>query len=122
MSDADAEGAATTAEHGLWQVTIAFLATAAQHEQLMDRLVEVLCPDSSREGPCPIPWGVHSVNGESLSRKKRKALREDIAETGPDPVRPTLEPGSVRHAEPGSFTWTPASPIQEARVFTSVCG
>ncbi|WP_406001058.1 hypothetical protein [Streptomyces sp. NBC_00829] len=87
MSDADAEVVGTTAEPRLWQVNIALLATAAQHEELMDRLVEVLCPDSSHEGPCPIPWGIHSVNGDSLSKKKQKALRMEIAETnGPDPV------------------------------------
>ncbi|MFJ2172128.1 hypothetical protein ACIOHE_04330 [Streptomyces sp. NPDC087851] len=87
MSEAEAEVAGTRAEPELWQVNIALLATAAQHEEVMDRLVEVLCPDPSHEGPCPIPWGVHSVNGDSLSQKKRKALREEIAETnGPDPV------------------------------------
>ncbi|MFD9504304.1 hypothetical protein [Streptomyces sp. NPDC060035] len=87
MSDADAEVADTTTEPRLWQVNIALLATAAQHEELMDRLVEALCPDCSHEGPCPIPWGMHSVNGDSLSKKRQKALREEIAETnGPDPV------------------------------------
>ncbi|MET7737963.1 hypothetical protein ABZT02_42740 [Streptomyces sp. NPDC005402] len=65
---------------------IALIATAAQHEELMDRIVEVLCPDPGHDGPCPIPWGMHSVNGESLSRRERKALLTEIKETnwGPD--------------------------------------
>ncbi len=81
----DAEG--TTAEPRLWYVKMAFLATPAQHEELLDRLADVLCRDSSHEGPCAIPWGMRSVNGDSLSKKKQKALREEIAETnGPGPV------------------------------------
>ncbi|MER6496909.1 MULTISPECIES: hypothetical protein [Streptomyces] len=65
---------------------IALIATAAQHEELMDRIVEVLCPDPGHDGPCPIPWGMHSVNGESLSHRERKALLTEIKETnsGPD--------------------------------------
>ncbi|MFE4612049.1 hypothetical protein ACFRK5_27440 [Streptomyces niveus] len=81
MSYADTKASGTTAEPRLWQVNIALLATAAQHEDLMDRLVELLCPDPSHEGPCPIPWGMHSVDGDSLSKKKQKALREEIADT-----------------------------------------
>ncbi|MCH5677334.1 hypothetical protein [Streptomyces gilvus] len=65
---------------------IALIATAAQHEEVMDRIVEVLCPDPGHDGPCPIPWGMHSVNGESLSHRERKALLTEIKETnwGPD--------------------------------------
>ncbi|MFL5993333.1 MAG: hypothetical protein ACJ736_03225 [Streptomyces sp.] len=69
----------------LWQVKIALIATATQHEELMDRIVELLCPDPDHEGPCPIPWGMHSVNGESLSHRERKALLTEIKETNCGP-------------------------------------
>ncbi|MEU9239244.1 hypothetical protein [Streptomyces sp. NPDC048385] len=69
----------------LWQVKIALIATPAQHEELMDRLSEVLCPDPDHEGPCPVPWGMHSVNGDSLSRRQREALLTEIKETNWNP-------------------------------------
>ncbi|MFE7356901.1 hypothetical protein ACFU8Q_27985 [Streptomyces sp. NPDC057543] len=69
----------------LWQVKIAMVATAAEHEELMDRLTDVLCPDPEHEGPCPVPWAMHSVNGDSLSRGKRKALLAEIRETNWNP-------------------------------------
>lgn len=69
----------------LWQVKIALIATAVQHEELMDRISAVLCPDPSHEGPCPIPWAMHSVNGDSLSRRQRKALLTEIKETNWNP-------------------------------------
>ncbi|MEU5099826.1 hypothetical protein [Streptomyces sp. NPDC020996] len=67
-------------------MNIGLIATAAQHEELMDRIVEVLCPDPDHEGPCPIPWGMHSVDGDSLSPRRRKALLTEIAETNGDPA------------------------------------
>ncbi|MGW3957436.1 hypothetical protein ACWEKM_42650 [Streptomyces sp. NPDC004752] len=70
----------------LWQVKIGLIATAAQHEELMDRLAEVLCPDPNHDGPCPIPWGMHSINGDSLSRRQRKALLTEIRETNWNPA------------------------------------
>ncbi|MER7835696.1 hypothetical protein ABTY98_07200 [Streptomyces sp. NPDC096040] len=66
---------------GLWQVQIALIATAAQHEELMDRISEILRPDPGHEGPCPIRWGMHSVNGESLPPRQREALLTEIEET-----------------------------------------
>ncbi|MGW1721533.1 hypothetical protein ACWCQK_01195 [Streptomyces sp. NPDC002306] len=69
----------------LWQVKIAHVATAARHEELMDRLAEVLCPDPDHEGPCAVPWAMHSVNGDSLSSRQRAALLTEIEETNPDP-------------------------------------
>jgi hypothetical protein len=69
----------------LWQVKIALIATADEHEALMDRIVDVLCPDPGHDGPCPIPWGMHSVNGDSLSHRERKALLTEIKETNPGP-------------------------------------
>ncbi|MDW4907557.1 hypothetical protein RB628_19945 [Streptomyces sp. ADMS] len=87
MNDADeSEPESVTEEPRLWQVKIALVATPAKHEELMDRLVDVLCPDSGHEGPCPIPWAMRSVNGDSLSAKKRKALLEEIEETNGDPA------------------------------------
>jgi hypothetical protein len=65
----------------LWQVKIALIATAAQHEELMDRISEVLCPDPDHEGPCAIPWAMHSIRGDSLSRRQQKALLTEIKET-----------------------------------------
>ncbi|MGI5437709.1 hypothetical protein ACQEV4_09780 [Streptomyces shenzhenensis] len=82
MSD-PVEGSAE--QRRLWQVTIGLVATAAQHEELMDRLADVLCPDPEHEGPCPVPWGMHSVNGDSLSRRQRKALLTEIKETNWNP-------------------------------------
>ena len=70
----------------LWQVTIAMIATQAQHEELMDRLTDVLCPDPDHEGPCPVPWAMRSTNGDSLSRRKRKALLTEIRETNWNPT------------------------------------
>ncbi|MEW2491233.1 hypothetical protein [Streptomyces sp. NPDC048411] len=70
----------------LRQVTIATVTTAAQHEELMDRLTDVLCPDPGHEGPCPVPWAMRSTNGDSLSRRKRKALLTEIRETNWNPV------------------------------------
>lgn len=82
MDDADnTEPESVTEEPRLWQVKIALVATPAQHEELMDRLVDVLCPDPEHEDPCPVPWGMHSVNGDSLSAKKRKALLKEIEDT-----------------------------------------
>ncbi|MFG3018754.1 hypothetical protein ACGFZQ_09385 [Streptomyces sp. NPDC048254] len=71
---------------GLWQVKIALVATAAQHEELMDRISDLLCPDPNHDGPCPIPWGMHSVNEDSLSRRQREALLTEIKETNWNPV------------------------------------
>ncbi|QKW25483.1 hypothetical protein HUT11_04580 [Streptomyces seoulensis] len=70
----------------LWQVTIAMVATAAQHEELMDRLTDLLCPDPEHEGPCPIPWAMHSTNEDSLPRRKREALLTEIRETNWNPA------------------------------------
>ncbi|WP_324786473.1 hypothetical protein [Streptomyces sp. H51] len=83
MSDAAQE---PVEEPRLWEVKIGLIATAAQHEELMDRIVEVLCPDPDHEGPCPIPWGMHSVTGDSLSPRRRKALLREIVETNGDPA------------------------------------
>ncbi|WP_406320223.1 hypothetical protein [Streptomyces sp. NBC_01637] len=72
-------------EPRLWQVKIAMVATPAEHEELMDRLSNVLCSDPDHEGPCAIPWAMHSVNGDSLSRCKRNALLTEIKETNWNP-------------------------------------
>ncbi|MFE4957689.1 hypothetical protein ACFRCW_27350 [Streptomyces sp. NPDC056653] len=79
------EAAQATDERRLWQVKIALVATSEQHEEVLDRLSDVLCPDSDHEGPCPLPWAMHSVNEDSLSAKQRKALLEEIEETNWDP-------------------------------------
>ncbi|MFC9242847.1 hypothetical protein ACFT7S_02025 [Streptomyces sp. NPDC057136] len=68
----------------LRQVDIAIVATAAEHEALMDRITDVLCPDASHEGPCAIPWSMSSVDGDSLSRRKRRNLLDAIKDTNPD--------------------------------------
>ncbi|MBN3931963.1 hypothetical protein IQ279_20425 [Streptomyces verrucosisporus] len=83
-------GASPDADSGseeprLWQVKIAVIATSAEHEELMDRLADVLCPDPDHEGPCPVPWGMHSVNGDSLTDEERSALLTEIEETNWDP-------------------------------------
>jgi hypothetical protein len=70
-------------ERRLWLVKIAVVATAAEHEALLDRLAEVLCPDPGHTGPCAIPWALHSVNEDSLSAKQRKAIRREIEATNP---------------------------------------
>ncbi|WP_159037142.1 hypothetical protein [Streptomyces specialis] len=75
----------TGEEPRLWQIEIALVASSIVHEELMDRLVEVLCPDHRHDGPCPVPWAMHSVNGDSLSRRKRRALLREIDETNPGP-------------------------------------
>ncbi|MET9381371.1 hypothetical protein ABZY09_09795 [Streptomyces sp. NPDC002928] len=69
----------------LWQVSIALVATPAQHEELMDRLADVLCPAPDHDGPCLMPWGMHSVDGDSLPPRRRAALLTEIAETNADP-------------------------------------
>ncbi|WP_330288107.1 hypothetical protein [Streptomyces sp. NBC_00576] len=87
MNDADKHEPESVAEEPrLWQVNIALVTTSAKHEELMDRLVDVLCPDPRHEGPCPIPWAMNSVAGDSLSAKKRKALLKEIEETNGDPA------------------------------------
>lgn len=82
---------ATTQEKRLWQVKIALVATAVEHEELLDRLGEVLCPDPDHEGPCPVPWAMHSLNQDGLSPKMRVTLIQEIEETNLDqngrPVR-----------------------------------
>ncbi|MEU9102251.1 hypothetical protein [Streptomyces sp. NPDC048361] len=99
MSDRDN----TPRQAELWQVTIAMVATQEQHEKLMDQLTDVLCPDPDHEGPCPVPWAMRSTNGDSLSRRKRKALLTEITETN---WNPTGEEGSDgTGADPG---WRPA--------------
>jgi hypothetical protein len=70
-------------ERKLWYVKVAFLATPAHHEALLDRLSDVLCPDADHEGPCETPWALRSINGDSLSAKKRKALLNEIEDTNP---------------------------------------
>lgn len=45
-----------------------------------------MCPDPGHEGPCPIPWAMHSVNGDSLAAKEREALLKEIEETDRDPA------------------------------------
>ncbi|MGW7455970.1 hypothetical protein [Streptomyces sp. NPDC054787] len=70
-------------ERRLWQVKLAIVATPEEHEELLDRLTDVLCPDPHHEGPCDIPWAMHSVNGNSLPAKERKALLNEIADTNP---------------------------------------
>ncbi|MER6524927.1 hypothetical protein [Streptomyces sp. NPDC001508] len=89
---------------GLWQVKIAFLATPAQHEELLDGLADVLCPEPDHEGPCPVPWGMHSVNGDSLSRRRRRALLKEIEETNWDPKDSA---GTDTGTDPGT-SWRPA--------------
>ncbi|MBD0736450.1 hypothetical protein [Streptomyces sp. CBMA29] len=76
----------TAEQPRLWQVKIALVATAAEHEHVMDKLSAVLCPDPDHEGPCPIPWAMHSVNEDSLSGRKRKALLAEIQDTNGDPA------------------------------------
>jgi hypothetical protein len=67
----------------LWQVKIAFLATPAEHEKLVDQLAEVLCPDPEHAGPCATPWALRSVDEDGLSAKKRAELRREIDDTNP---------------------------------------
>ncbi|MGP3632208.1 hypothetical protein ACTU45_02335 [Streptomyces sp. 24-1644] len=67
----------------LRHVGIAIVATAAEHEALMDRMTDVLCPDPSHEGPCAIPWAMSSVDGDSLSRRRRRNLLDAIEDTNP---------------------------------------
>ena len=72
-----------TEERRLWYVEMAFIATAAEHEALLDRLADVLCPDPRHAGPCAVPWALHSLNEDSLSAKKRRALLREIDDTNP---------------------------------------
>lgn len=67
----------------LRHVGIAVVATAAEHEALMDRITDVLCPDPGHEGPCALPWAMSSVDGDSLSRRRRRSLLESIKDTNP---------------------------------------
>lgn len=84
MSDENrGDASAGPQERRLWQVKVAVLATPAEHEELLDRLTDVLCPDPDHEGPCAIPWAMHSVNGDSLSAAQREALLGEIADTNP---------------------------------------
>ncbi|MGW6688711.1 hypothetical protein [Streptomyces sp. NPDC054961] len=66
-----------------WQVELAIVATPREHEELLDRLTDVLCPDPNHEGPCEIPWAIHSVNEDTISGEERRALLEEIEDTNP---------------------------------------
>ncbi|GAA3005050.1 hypothetical protein [Streptomyces fulvorobeus] len=80
MSDSTTESADRPR---LRHVGIAVFATAAEHEALMERMAEVLCADPSHEGPCAVPWAMSSVDGDSLSRRRRRQLMDAIEETNP---------------------------------------
>lgn len=67
----------------LRHIGIAVVATAAEHEALMDRFTDVLCPDVSHDGPCAVPWAMSSVDGDSLSRRRRRDLLAAIEDTNP---------------------------------------
>jgi hypothetical protein len=71
----------TDPERKLWCVQVAFLATPAHHEALLDQLTDVLCSDPNHNGPCDTPWALHSVEGDSLPAKKREALLREIEDT-----------------------------------------
>ncbi|RKN49080.1 hypothetical protein D7223_06055 [Micromonospora endolithica] len=62
-------------------MTLALVATDAEHDELLDRVVTVLCPDAEHDGPCPVPWATTSVAGDSLPPPERVALVEAIEET-----------------------------------------
>lgn len=65
----------------LWRITIPVIASASEVEELTDRLINTLCPDTSHEGACPIPWALHVTDDRSLSNAEQRRLREEIADT-----------------------------------------
>lgn len=83
MSGSHENSADATEEPGLWEIRIAVVATASEHELLLDRFTDVLCPDANHEGPCAMPWAMHSVNQDALSRRRKKIWSERIEDTNP---------------------------------------
>jgi hypothetical protein len=73
MTDAD--------QPRLWRITIPVIASPGAVEELTDRLVETLCPDTGHEGDCPIPWALHVTDGESLSTAEQRRLRDEVDDT-----------------------------------------
>ncbi|MFE7439326.1 hypothetical protein ACFU7X_02485 [Streptomyces chartreusis] len=66
---------------GLWKVVIALEATEEQKDALVDRFVDIICPDPDHEGWCETPWAVHVVEGDSLSANEQERLRDEIKDT-----------------------------------------
>lgn len=65
----------------LWRVEIGLLASADEVDRLTDEIIRVLCPDPDHEGACDIPWSLTTVDGESLSTRKRRDLIANIEST-----------------------------------------
>jgi hypothetical protein len=53
-------------ESGLWELRLGIFATCQQAEELKERIIRMLCPDPDHAPPCPIPWSVALLDGESL--------------------------------------------------------
>jgi hypothetical protein len=55
-----------TEESGIWELRLGLFATRQQAEEVQERIIRMLCPDPDHAPPCPIPWSVTLLDGESL--------------------------------------------------------